>query len=106
MGGLRYLPSRGMDAERSDVSFAGMYRPSHMTVTRDGKYLLNVRPTADGILEDRMQERLNQIGEWLEQYGQSIYGTRGGPFPPGSGEDRSTGTMWCISISSSGMRIR
>jgi alpha-L-fucosidase len=53
------------------------------TVTRDGNYLLNVGPTAEGILEDRMKMRLKQIGEWLDQYGQSIYGTRGGPFLPG-----------------------
>jgi alpha-L-fucosidase len=53
------------------------------TVTRDGNYLLNVGPTAEGILEDRMKMRLKQIGEWLDQYGLSLYGTRGGPFLPG-----------------------
>ena len=28
-------------------------------------------------------ERLREMGQWLEQYGESIYGTRGGPFPRG-----------------------
>jgi alpha-L-fucosidase len=26
-------------------------------------------------------QRLKEVGEWLGQYGESIYGTRGGPFP-------------------------
>ena len=28
--------------------------------------------------------RLKELGAWLAKYGQSIYGTRGGPFKPGS----------------------
>jgi alpha-L-fucosidase len=29
-------------------------------------------------------QRLGEIGNWTSQYGESIYGTRGGPIPPGS----------------------
>jgi alpha-L-fucosidase len=37
----------------------------------------------DGRIEPRQVERLNEMGNWLEKYGQSIYATRGGPFKPG-----------------------
>ena len=34
----------------------------------------------DGRIEPRQVERFREIGAWLKQYGESIYGTRGGPF--------------------------
>ncbi len=49
----------------------------------DGNLLLNVGPMPTGEIEPRQVERLQEIGQWLGQYGQSIYGTRGGPFKPG-----------------------
>jgi alpha-L-fucosidase len=36
----------------------------------------------DGRIEPRQVERLKMMGDWLKQYGDSIYGTRGGPFQP------------------------
>ena len=48
-----------------------------------GNLLLNVGPMANGCIEPRQIERLEQIGNWLGKYGQSIYGTRSGPFKPG-----------------------
>jgi alpha-L-fucosidase len=50
---------------------------------RDGNMLLNVGPRPDGQIEPRQVERLREIGIWLEQNGESIYGTRGGPWMPG-----------------------
>ncbi len=47
---------------------------------RGGNLALNTDPMPDGRIEPRQAERFRQIGRWLEQYGQSIYGTRGGPF--------------------------
>ena len=41
------------------------------------------RPEAEGEIEPRQVERLREIGAWLTRYGESIYGTRGGPFKPG-----------------------
>lgn len=49
----------------------------------DGNLLLNVGPMPDGRIEPRQVERLREIGGWLGSYGESIYGTRGGPFRPG-----------------------
>jgi alpha-L-fucosidase len=53
------------------------------TAGGDGNLLLNVGPMPDGRIEPRQVERLKEIGVWLEQYGEAIYGTRGGPFMPG-----------------------
>ncbi|OGV64748.1 MAG: hypothetical protein A2283_22915 [Lentisphaerae bacterium RIFOXYA12_FULL_48_11] len=52
------------------------------TAGGDGNLLFNVGPTAEGIIEQRQVERLKEMGQWLEKYGQSIYCTRGGPFKP------------------------
>ncbi len=46
----------------------------------DGNLLFNVGPMPDGRIEPRQVERLREMGQWLGKYGQSIYGTRGGPF--------------------------
>jgi alpha-L-fucosidase len=49
----------------------------------DGNLLLNVGPMPTGQIEPRQAERLKEMGVWLRKYGESVYGTRGGPFPPG-----------------------
>lgn len=50
----------------------------------DGNFLFNVGPMADGRIEDRQAARLREMGAWLEKYGESVYGTRGGPYMPGA----------------------
>ncbi len=50
----------------------------------DGNLLLNVGPMPDGRIEPRQVERLQEIGAWLHEYGQSICRTRGGPWKPTS----------------------
>ena len=52
------------------------------TAGGDGNLLFNVGPMATGEIEPRQIERLKEMGAWLTKYGQSIYGTRGGPFKP------------------------
>ncbi|RPH90098.1 MAG: alpha-L-fucosidase, partial [Calditrichaeota bacterium] len=52
------------------------------TVGRDGNFLLNISPMLDGRIEQRQLDRLHEIGEWLSTYGETVYGTRGGPIPP------------------------
>jgi len=49
----------------------------------NGNVLLNVGPTPEGVIEARQAERLKEIGAWLAKQGESIYGTRGGPYKPG-----------------------
>lgn len=53
------------------------------TVGRDGNLLFNVGPMPDGRIEPRQADRLREMGDWLEKYGESIYGTKGGPLKPG-----------------------
>jgi alpha-L-fucosidase len=48
-------------------------------VSKGGAYLLNVGPTAEGIIPQPSVERLEAMGEWLALNGESIYGTRPGP---------------------------
>jgi alpha-L-fucosidase len=49
----------------------------------DGNVLLNVGPRPDGKIDPEQANRLREVGDWLAKYGESIYGTRGGPFKPG-----------------------
>jgi alpha-L-fucosidase len=50
------------------------------TVGGDGNLLLNVGPMPNGEIEERQVERLKEIGDWLDKHGESIFGTRGGPY--------------------------
>ena len=45
-------------------------------VSRGGNLLLNVGPTADGRIPVIMQQRLVDIGMWLQINGEAIYGTK------------------------------
>jgi len=47
---------------------------------RGGNLALNTNPMPDGRIEPRQADRYREIGKWLKQHGESIYGTRGGPF--------------------------
>jgi alpha-L-fucosidase len=49
----------------------------------DGNLLFNVGPMPNGRIEPRQVDRLMEMGGWLQRCGESIYGTRGGPFLPG-----------------------
>ena len=41
--------------------------------------LLNIGPMPNGEIQQEFVDRLHAVGEWLSRYGDSIYGTRGGP---------------------------
>ena len=49
---------------------------------RNGNYLLNIGPRPDGCLPDKALDRLAAIGKWMNIYGDTIYGTRGGFIAP------------------------
>ena len=45
-------------------------------VSKNGVLLLNISPKADGTIPDIQQRVLLDIGDWLDKYGEAIYGTR------------------------------
>jgi alpha-L-fucosidase len=65
-------------------SSAELIRTLVHTVGGDGNLLLNVGPMPDGRIEQRQLKLLKQVGLWLEVHGEAVYGTRGGPVPPGN----------------------
>jgi alpha-L-fucosidase len=48
--------------------------------SKGGNYLLNVGPTAEGVIPRPSVERLLEIGEWMVVNGEAIYGTSASPF--------------------------
>ncbi len=52
------------------------------TVGSNGNFLLGVGPDPNGRFEPKTAQRLREMGEWLQTYGHTIYGTRGGPYKP------------------------
>ncbi|MCC6834836.1 MAG: alpha-L-fucosidase [Cytophagales bacterium] len=48
----------------------------------DANLLLNVGPMPNGKIQPEHVALLKQMGEWTRQYGETIYGTRGGPLSP------------------------
>lgn len=49
---------------------------------KNANLLLNIGPRPDGQLPAEAVERLKAIGKWMQQYGTTIYGTRGGIVAP------------------------
>ena len=53
-----------------------------LTAGGDGNLLFNVGPMSTGEIEPDQVARLKEMGAWLTKYGESVYGTRGGPWKP------------------------
>ena len=49
---------------------------------RNANLLMNIGPQPNGELPAKALERLQAIGEWMKEYGETIYGTRGGAVTP------------------------
>ncbi|MBI5707832.1 MAG: alpha-L-fucosidase [Armatimonadetes bacterium] len=48
--------------------------------SKGGNYLMNIGPKADGTFPDESIQRLKEIGVWMRQNGESIYGSSASPF--------------------------
>ena len=49
----------------------------------NANFLLNVGPMPSGEIQPEFVQRLTEVGRWMKQYGDSVYGTRGGPVTAG-----------------------
>lgn len=47
----------------------------------NANFLLNVGPMPNGKIQPEFVTRLKAISKWTDKYGETIYGTRGGPIP-------------------------
>jgi alpha-L-fucosidase len=50
-------------------------------VSKGGNYLLNVGPTAEGLIPQPSVERLAEVGQWMKRNSEAIYGAQASPFP-------------------------
>ena len=65
-------------------------------VSRGGNYLLNIGPMGDGAVHPRQSEPLKEVGAWMRQHGEAIYGCSVSPVRTGSwgvstGKDTESG---------------
>lgn len=74
--GLQYVPT------------AAIIRKIVDTASKNGTYVLNISPRADGSIPDEQRERLLEIGEWFRVNGEAIYGSHNWTT---FGEDRERG---------------
>lgn len=51
---------------------------------RNSNLLLNVGPMPNGVIQKEFTDTLALVGNWVNNFGQTIYGTRGGPMAPAS----------------------
>jgi alpha-L-fucosidase len=68
-----YNRNEGLDDYKSSHDLILMLAD---VVSRGGNLLLDIGPTADGRIPVIMQQRLIDIGDWLANNGEAIYGTQ------------------------------
>jgi alpha-L-fucosidase len=61
------------------------------TASKGGNYLLNIGPTAEGVIPQPSVERLRAVGRWMKANGDAIHGTTASPFSVPLSFGRATG---------------
>ncbi len=76
---------------------SGLIRLLVDTVSKGGNLCLNVGPCADGTIAPLIQERLSQLGEWMDVNGEAVYGSAAAPglvLPEGFRATRKGGDVY------------
>lgn len=81
--GWGYTPAHEDPARAIGVE--GVKRMLADCVIRNISLLLNVGPDRHGKITETEQKVLRETGKWLDQVGEAVYGTRGGPWNPKDG---------------------
>lgn len=93
----QYIPATGMGADWETCmtvndtwgykSYDQNFKSSQTLIrnlidiaSKGGNYLLNVGPSAEGIIPQGEVDRLADMGKWMNTYGSAIYGTIASPF--------------------------
>jgi alpha-L-fucosidase len=69
----------------TDVSYKSVKTLVHYIVNaaaHNANFLLNVGPMPSGKIQVEFQDTLKAMGNWMKQYGETVYGTRGNIIPP------------------------
>jgi len=93
MPGLKWESCMTMNATWGYKHFDHNWKPEETLihnlidiVSKGGNFLLNVGPTAEGLIPAPSVERLEAMGRWLDVNGEAIYGSDPSPFErPGWG---------------------
>ncbi len=69
----------------TDRSYKSVKQLIHYMVNaagRNANFLLNIGPMANGVIQPEFRDTLKAVGDWMKQYGETIYGTRGNIIEP------------------------
>jgi len=58
--------------------------------SKGGNFLLNVGPTAEGIIPPESVQRLEEVGAWMKKNGDAVYGTTASPWKKHPFDGRAT----------------
>ena len=64
------------------MSFEELIADLVSVIGNNGNYMINLGPRPDGSFEPEQIALMDQMGTWLKEHAETVYGTRGGPFYP------------------------
>ena len=70
---------------KTDTNFKSTRQLIHCLIRAAGygaNFLLDIGPMPNGKIQPEFVTRLQEMGEWLDKNGSTLYGTRKGPFQP------------------------
>ncbi len=76
----------GFNEKQNCMSYGALVEHFVNCLVRDGNMLLNFGPDRHGVIPPKHVEVISKFGDWLENVGQGVYGTRAGPWNPLDGQ--------------------